>query len=116
MIAHFAVTDITDGKFNAKEVDNLFGRLKADDKKYDVKVDKWTGREENGKQILHAEMEGYSVDLELEPVKPAALHGGKRRIVNKGGKYSNYYYSFTNMKTSGTLTIDGNPIKVEGKS
>jgi len=115
MIAHFAVTDITDGKFHASEVDNLFGRLKADDKKYDVQVDKWTGREENGKQILHAEMKGYSVDLELEPVKPAALHG-ENGIVNKGGKYSNYYYSFTNMKTSGTLTIDGNPIKVEGKS
>ena len=62
-----------------------FGRLKADDKKYDVKVDKWTGREENGKQILHAEMEGYSVDLELEPVKPAALHG-ENGIVNKGGE------------------------------
>lgn len=115
MIGHFALTDITDKKFKAKDVNNFFSKVKADDKKYDVKVDKWTGREEDGKQILHAEMKPCSVDLVLEPSKPAALHG-QNGIVNKGGMHSNYYYSFTNMKTSGTLTCDGVPVKVEGKS
>ena len=57
-------------------------------------------------------MKGYSVDLELEPVKPAALHG-ENGIVNKGGKHANYYYSFTNMKTSGTLTIEATRLRLK---
>ncbi|MFA5321879.1 MAG: lipocalin-like domain-containing protein [Smithella sp.] len=118
MIGHFALTDITDKKYDVKEVNNFFSQVKADDKKYDVKVQKWTGREENGKQLLHAEMNDCSLDLELEPVKPAALHGGNG-ILNKGGLHSNYYYSFTNMKTTGKLSCEdkeNRSVRVEGKS
>lgn len=116
MLGHFAVTDITNKKFKADSVNNFMGApSKASGVKYDLLLDKWTAREENGKHILYAEMDGYEIALELEPSKPAALHEGDG-IVNKGGKYSNYYYSFTNMKTSGTLTVEGQPVKVHGKS
>ncbi len=115
IIAHFALTNITDKKFDANETNNFFSKTKADDKKYDVNVKKWTGHEENGKQKLHAEMNGCDLDLALEPVKPAALHGGNG-IVNKGGKSSNYYYSFTNMKTEGYLRCGDSLIRLEGKS
>ncbi|MCX5850324.1 MAG: hypothetical protein NTW65_12900 [Deltaproteobacteria bacterium] len=116
MLGHFAVTDITNNKFAATDVNNFLGLpCKADDKKYDLMIDKWTAREEKGKHILYAEMDDYRIELELEPIKPAALHG-RNGIVNKGGNNSNYYYSFTNMKTSGTLSIDGKPVKVSGKS
>jgi predicted secreted hydrolase len=116
MLGHFAVTDLQNKKFKAEEINNfIFSRSKADEKKYDVMIDKWTAREQNGKHILTAEMKGYKIELELEALKPAALHG-QNGIVNKGGTHANYYYSFTNMKTSGTLTVDGQPIKVEGTS
>jgi predicted secreted hydrolase len=115
MIGHFALTNITDKTFDAKEANNFLSKVKADDKKYDVKVNKWTGREEDGKQLLHADMNGCDLDLALESVKSAALHSGTG-IVNKGGKSSNYYYSFTNMKTTGNLICGDSIVRVEGKS
>ncbi|MBN1364042.1 MAG: hypothetical protein JW976_04465 [Syntrophaceae bacterium] len=116
MLGHFAVTDLQNKKFKAKAIDDfLFNRSKADEKKYDVMIDTWTAREENGKHILTAEMKDYKIELELESVKPVALHG-QNGIVNKGAKHANYYYSFTRMRTSGTITAEDQPIKVEGTS
>ena len=115
MLGHFAVTDLQNKKFQAKEITNNFSGSKADEKKYDLMIDTWTAREENGKHILGAEMKGYKIDLELEALKPAVLHG-ENGIVNKGTKHANYYYSFTKMKTTGTITVEGTPIKVEGTS
>lgn len=116
MLGHFAVTDLQNKKFKAKEINNfIFNRSKADEKKYDLMIGTWTAREENGKHILCAEMKGYKIELELEPLKPVVFHG-LNGILNKGANHANYYYSFTNMKTSGTLTVDGRPVKVEGIS
>jgi predicted secreted hydrolase len=115
MVGHFAITDLPNKKFQAKSINNLFLKSKADDNKYDVMIDKWTVRDEKGKHVLYAEMKGYQLALELEESKSAVPHGANG-IVKKGGGYANYYYSFTNMKTSGTLTVDGKPIKVTGKS
>ena len=116
MLGHFAVTDLQNKKFKATEINNfVFSSSKAAEKKYDVKIDKWSAREENGKHILCAEMKDYKIELELESLKPVVFHG-QNGIVNKGGNHSNYYYSFTNMKTSGTLTVEGKPVKVNGIS
>jgi len=116
MLGHFAVTDLQNHKFQADEITNFFFTgFKADEKKYDVMIGNWTAREENGKHILCAEMKDYKIELELESLKPVALHG-KNGILNKGSNHSNYYYSFTHMKTSGTLTVDGRPVKVRGTS
>jgi len=116
MLGHFTITNLETKEFKTEEIhDFLFNKSKADEKKYDVMIDDWIAREENGKHILRADMDGYQLDLELDPIKPAALHG-QDGIANKGGEYTNYYYSFTNMKTTGTLTVDGQPLKVKGKS
>lgn len=115
MLGHFAVSGLTGKKFASTEIDNSFNKSRADEDKYYLQIDKWKAYEENGKHMLYAEMKDYQLSLELEPAKPAALHG-HNGIVNKGGSNANYYYSFTNMKTSGTLTLDGKPVKVAGKS
>ncbi len=115
MLGHFAVTDLQNKKFQTAEISNLLTDSKADDQKYDVKIDNWTAREEKGKHLLSAVMKGYKIDLELEALKPAALHG-ENGIVRKGKEHANYYYSFTKMKTSGTMTVDGRPIQVTGMS
>jgi len=116
MLGHFTVTDISNQEFMFADVNDFLGLpSKADDKKYDVMIGNWRARSENGKHILTAEMVGCSIELELDATKPAALHG-KNGIADKGANHSNYYYSFTNMKTTGTLTLDGRPIKVHGKS
>jgi predicted secreted hydrolase len=116
MLGHFAVTDLRNKKFKAKEIDDfIFNRSKADEKKYDLMIDTWTVREEKGKHILCAEMKDYKIELELETLKPVAFHG-QNGIVDKGANHANYYYSFTRMKTSGTITVEDEPIKVEGIS
>jgi len=116
MMGHFVITDITHQKFMTQEVNNFFGLpSKADDTKYDLMIGTWTAREEEGKHLLYAEMDDGRIELELQPVKVAALHG-RQGIVDKGGGNSNYYYSLTNMKTSGTLTIGGESLDVHGKS
>lgn len=116
MLGHFAVTDLQNKRFRAAEKNNfIFTKSKADEKQYDVMIGSWSAREKDGKHVLCAEMEGYKIELELEKLKPAACHG-QSGIVDKGGNHSNYYYSYTNLKTSGTLTVDGQPVKVEGTS
>lgn len=116
MLGHVAVTDLQNKKFQADQIHNfLFNKSKADENKLDVEINGWSVRDENGKHILRADMKGYQLALELEPVKPAARHGNDG-IVHRGGPYTTYYYSLTNMKTTGTLTVDGKPLKVEGKS
>lgn len=37
-------------------------------------------------------------------------------FLNSGTDYANYYYSLTDLKTNGTIYLNGNQIKVEGKS
>lgn len=107
MLGHFAITDLQKEKFQAMAIDNfIFNKSKADEQKYDLMIGSWIAREENGKHFLCAEMADYKIELELEPLKPAALHG-KNGIVSKGIDHANYYYSFTRMKTSGTLTVEG---------
>lgn len=115
MLGHFAVTDINNKKFTAKEINNFVSSSKADSDKYDINVNGWSVREENGKHILYAKMKGYQIALQLEPTKPAALNG-PNGIVNKGGSNANYYYSFTNISTTGSITINGKTKKVTGKS
>lgn len=115
MLGHFAVTDLQNKKFQAKEITNNFSRSKADENKYDLMIDTWVAREENGKHILRAEMKDYKIELALETMKPAAFHG-KNGIVNKGATHANYYYSFTKMRTTGTIAVEDTPIKVEGTS
>lgn len=84
MLGHFTITDLQNKEFKTEEIhDFLFNKSKADEKKYDVMIDDWIAREENGKHVLRADMDGYQLDLELEPIKPAALHG-QDGIVNKG--------------------------------
>jgi predicted secreted hydrolase len=116
MLGHFAITDLQNKTFKADEInDYTLNSSKADEKKYNVMIYNWTAREENGKHIISAEMKGHKIELVLEALKPAVLHG-QNGIMNKGGNRANYYYSFTNMKTSGILTVDGQPMKVEGTS
>ncbi len=55
-----------------------------------------------------------NLDLNLTSVKKPLLEGGTGYI--KFGSKSTYYYSLTNLKTKGTIKINGKLIKVKGKS
>ena len=53
-------------------------------------------------------------DLSMTSMKKPLLEGGTGYITLKST--STYYYSLTNLKTKGTIKIDGKEIKVKGKS
>ncbi len=62
--------------------------------------------------VFHIKTE--KLDLILKSQKPALLEGGEGHITVCGRE--SYYYSLTDLETSGTLLIDGKEIKVKGKS
>ena len=67
---------------------------------------------ELGKDRFHIKTD--SLDLTLTSQKPALLEGGAGHITVCGR--DSYYYSLTDMKTSGTIAIDGKKVEVTGKS
>ncbi|MEI6478691.1 MAG: lipocalin family protein, partial [bacterium] len=67
---------------------------------------------ETDKNVFHIKTE--HLDLILESKKSPLLEGGKGYISVCGR--GSYYYSLTDMKTSGTITIDGKTIEVKGNS
>jgi Predicted secreted hydrolase len=60
----------------------------------------------------------FHLDLKLDYGKGAFWHceDGKLQMGLPGKKETTYYYSYTNMPTTGTLTLNGKEIPVSGKS
>ncbi len=58
---------------------------------------------------------GLGLDLRLRATKPPALHGTDGWI-DFGPAGGSYYYSRTALAATGTLTIDGTPLTVDGEA
>jgi predicted secreted hydrolase len=80
---------------------------------------RWGARLENGVHLLtgHSLADRFGIDLTLQEGRPAALNGD-RGFSQKSALPGNatHYYSLTRMPTRGTITIDDQPIVVEGAS
>ncbi len=61
---------------------------------------------------LNARGRDIEVELTMESRKPPLLAGGDGLVRWSGG--TSYYYSLTNLKTSGSVTVAGRTIDVEG--
>ncbi len=66
-----------------------------------------------GEDYLEGEVGVYELELVLSPVKPPVLQHGDGYTAYGFGGYT-YYYSRPRMAARGTLTIDGEPLAVEG--
>jgi predicted secreted hydrolase len=74
----------------------------------------WTMAGSGGRDRLVAlDPRGFGVDLTLSATKPAALHDHDGWI-DFGPAGGSYYYSRTAMDATGTLTLDGRPLAVDG--
>ena len=74
------------------------------------------GSPKDGTQ-LHADHENVALDLVVRSVKPPVLQGENgfsRKSAEPGA--ASYYYSLTRMETTGTITVDGQPVEVTGLS
>jgi predicted secreted hydrolase len=66
---------------------------------------------------LQAEEEGVAIDLTLNAVKPLVLQGDQGWDPKGAGSgNASYYYSFTRMETTGTVTIQDGAFSVTGQS
>ena len=81
----------------------------------DAGADAGGGRRE--RHLLRASSPQASIDLVLETGKPPAING-INGISQKGAQAGNasHYYSMTRMPTTGTITIDGEQVRVTGDS
>ncbi len=117
--AHFAISDITHRRFYYTEKMNraALGKAGAQEGTYFVWNEAWMVKEENGLHHLKAFEKKFGIDLYLTPVKDPVIHGEKGiSQKGEGEGHASHYYSFTRLKTQGTLWVDTRPIPVTGVS
>jgi predicted secreted hydrolase len=111
-MAHLAVTDASGKKFHHVSAKSL-GGVVAPPGGFDLALGTLGAVGGGGSDRLHGEVDGVELDLVLEETKaPVLQHQGGYTDYPFGG-YT-YYYSRERMTATGTLTIDGVPLRVTG--
>ena len=109
-VAHFAVSDLATGKHIFFEQSNLpqFWSASAREDRHVVWNGKWMASGGGGKHYLQAKAGSYALWLDLDSAKPATLHGPEGAgVVEMGQAGTSYYYSYTDLRGVGLLTVDG---------
>ena len=123
-LAHLAVSDVASGKFHRAERINRRGPGLAGASETEKVI--WNGnwsatwefdRPGRPAQRLQAAAAGMSIDLQLDPSRPFVIHGedGIARKQADGGTAS-HYVSFTRLRATGRLGLDGELYDVEGSA
>lgn len=118
--AHFAVTDISSGRFHhfQRLARGAFGEAGFDDGERLAWINDWTcARTGTNAFCLSAKEEGISIELDLASAKAPVVHGRKGVSQKAEGEgRASHYYSLTRMVTKGRITIDGKVFEVTGTS
>ena len=120
-LAHLAVTDVTGRRFYFRDRISRagLGKAGADATRLNVWLDQWRAEspEQSEQHRLTANADGVALTLTLDPAKPLVIHG-ERGISKKGAAagQASHYYSFTRLKTAGTLTLGTESYRVTGTS
>ena len=117
--AHMALTDVEGEKFHYFERINRkgIGNAGADSERLMVWNEDWSLEGKDNEHLLEAVESGMGIKLQLVPEKKLVVHG-QDGISKKGSETGNasHYFSYTRMKTSGTVFVDGKSYKVFGTS
>ena len=121
-LAHFAVSDLSQGRFHyAEKISRTgLGKAGANPDRLHVWVDRWSAESSTARpdtQTLRAADGDLALQLTLAPEKPLVLHGTEG-ISRKGSAadQASHYYSFTRLATTGQLTIGSESFDVTGTS
>ncbi|HPM78034.1 MAG TPA: lipocalin-like domain-containing protein [bacterium] len=118
-VAHFAISDLSEGKFVYGESLGLRDPYRggASENRYHLWSEDWQAVALDGVHYLSAAHDGYAIDLALTSRKPPALHGENGySFKGEGGSAASYYYSLTRLAVSGWLLKDGQRLRVTGGS
>jgi len=121
-LAHVAITDVSEGRFHFRDRVSRagLGKAGADSTHLRVWLDQWRAEssgQSGDQQTLDAGADGMGLSLALSPLKPPVIHG-EQGISRKGAAQgqASHYYSFTHLKTTGTLTLGTKTYHVTGTS
>ncbi|WHZ23435.1 MAG: AttH component of AttEFGH ABC transport system [Nitrospira sp.] len=121
-LAHFAVTDIENGRFHY--VDRVsregLGKAGAETGRLHVWIDRWSVSTDDrppNDQRLQAGADEFSIDLRVTQQKPPVLHG-RDGISRKGAspEQTSHYYSLTHLATEGQIRVGAETFAVTGLS
>lgn len=119
-LAHFAVTDITGGRFRfgQKVSRGSFGEAGFSDGERMAWIEDWTLRLTGpGKFRLEAQDGDFALALDLAAAKEPVFHGENGVSQKSAGEgRASHYYSFTRLAAEGTVTLEGREIPVRGWS
>lgn len=124
---HFTLSDFSEGKFRFTE-DFIRGDGNTggfNNRESELKVNRNRLRILPGESsagipdtfLIQAENGDLKLNLSLIPLKKPVFHGDaglSKKSYAEGN--ASYYYSYTRMRTSGTLSVDGNISAVKGQS
>jgi predicted secreted hydrolase len=118
---NLAITDLTNNAFKwesrvSVQPDNL-----PAGGGYNITVQDWAMAGKNGSSTLSGGFtdQSYQLKLSVSQSKPAALHGnlnGVKGLIPYAQWGQSYYYSFTDLKATGTVYDHGVPVQVTGTS
>lgn len=115
--AHFAISDITRGEFHYDQRRQTEPYASIPDGTsttgFAVSIADWSVSGLNGHDHLQASMDGYTINLTLNALKPPTLHNGNGLITYGLGGFS-YYYSRTRQAVTGTLLDHQQRVQVSG--
>ncbi|MBI4818828.1 MAG: carotenoid 1,2-hydratase [Deltaproteobacteria bacterium] len=113
-IAHHGLTDVSGRKFHYTE-QRAFGTPRTVANGFDLSLGPLSASGGDGHDVLHAEVDGNTLDLDLDAIDPPVLqHGVGYTDYSFGG--NTYYYSRERMSAVGTLTTTTATISVHGSA
>lgn len=120
-LGHFAVADLSKGRFHyAEKISRAgLGKAGAEAGRLHAWIDRWdaeTAQQSEHHRLRAADGE-LAIDLDLVPAKPLVVHGrgGVSRKGHEQGQAS-HYYSFPRLATAGRMTIGKETFDVTGDS
>lgn len=121
-LAHFAITDVHEDRFRyAQKLSRAaLGKAGAEPGRLQVWIDRWSAEAaspDHDVLSLRAAADGFEIDLHLTPLKPPVTHGlGGVSRKGDGRGQASHYYSFTRLRTEGTVRLPTGILQVTGTS
>ena len=109
-----SVTDVTGGQYYTRSFDYEDGQYSISSQTLDVSMPSAALSGPMNDMHLTATLPHATLDLHLSAKGPALYNNGNG-VFPFLGTYS-YYYSLPDLRTTGTLTVDGRPSQVTGSS
>jgi predicted secreted hydrolase len=113
-LGNVAITDLTRGSFHYGSAIASYP-VPTTKNRFSLHTGSWSMTGGSGRDVLHAGLPGYALDLDLQATEAPVLEGADG-VVSLGPLGTSKYYSWTSLVTSGKIVDHAVPVKVDGIS